>query len=352
MQATLFPASELEAKTVRELKQLTLDQSIGSAAWRQFASKAALVKALSTGEIDQSQTASSGNNGNLAEIIAQAVADHLPPQKSAIDESQVRAIVAEALAGHTKTVEVKITMPDGETKTVKGQHKDFSTLLQAVGAGVPVYMVGPAGSGKTHAAEAAAKELKLPFYCQSVCQQTTISYLLGYQDANGHYVRSLFREAYEKGGVYLLDEIDNGNANVLAVLNAAVSNGACAFPDGMVARHADFRLVPAANTFGRGGDRKYVGRCAIDGATLDRFSFLTWDYDADLERRTAGNDGWTDTVQKIRQRAAELGLSVIISPRASILGARLLAAGLPEKQVRAMTIYKDLPADTVRKLEN
>ncbi|MCH7728630.1 MAG: hypothetical protein IH991_19420, partial [Planctomycetes bacterium] len=73
---------------------------------------------------------------------------------------------------------------------------------------------------------------------------------------------------------------------MLVVVNAALANGHLRLPDGTtVDRHADFVCAAAANTFGTGADRQYVGRNQLDAATLDRFAAcrLAFDYDVDLE---------------------------------------------------------------------
>jgi MoxR-like ATPase len=98
--------------------------------------------------------------------------------------------------------------------------------------------------------------------------------------ANGRfgYVPAPFVIAYTEGGVFLLDEMDNGDANVLTFMNAALSNGHMFIPqkgvdgDSMVKRHPDFICVAAANTFGTGPDAQYVGRNKLDAATLNRFA--------------------------------------------------------------------------------
>ena len=77
------------------------------------------------------------------------------------------------------------------------------------------------------------------------------------------------------GGVFLFDEIDAADANVLLVVNSALANGRMSVPsrhDQPVAKkHSEFVCIAAANTFGRGADRVYVGRNELDEATLDRF---------------------------------------------------------------------------------
>ena len=343
------------AMTVVELRRIAREQELGSGLWIAGASKSALVSALSTGEVsdvaESNKRYDDANTDSLASVIAAAVQSHLniTPELDVEEVKRIaREIVREELPNTVKTIELKAT---GKPSVNVGvQHEQFPVLLQMIGANIPVYLVGPAGSGKTYAAESAAKALNLPYYCQSVSQQTTVSYLLGYQDANGQYLPSLFRKAYEGGGVYLLDEIDAGNPNVLCILNAAISNGVCAFPDGMILRHTDFRLVSAANTYGNGANRKYVGRNQLDAASLDRFASIDWQYDESLERALAGNDKWTNIVQGLRHAAGELRLNVVISPRASINGARLLAVGMPQAEVLKAVVFKGMDTETVSKL--
>jgi cobaltochelatase CobS len=206
-------------------------------------------------------------------------------------------------------------------------------------------MVGPAGSGKSQAAHQAALALGLRFFAQSVCAQTTASQLLGYMDATGHYVRSLFREAYENGGVYLLDEIDAGNANVLAVLNSSLSNGQCAFPDGMINRNESFRAVATANTWGLGRTVEYIGRQPIDAATLDRFASVSWGYDAGVESAMCPDDRWRNFVIGARAEVERRQVRHLITPRASLYGHRMILAGLPPKTAAEMLVFKGLEQD-------
>ena len=75
---------------------------------------------------------------------------------------------------------------------------------------------------------------------------------------------------------------------------------------------------------------KFVGRNQLDGATLDRFVFVFWEYDEDFEVHVAGEDQreWTFHVQKCRKAAASCGVSenvVFATPRAhnSIANSRI-----------------------------
>lgn len=247
---------------------------------------------------------------------------------------------------------LQVILPDNkEIKEVAGfSHEKTPTILRILSARLPLFLVGEAGSGKTNLVEQCAEALGLKFYCISVCAQTTASTLLGYMDANGKYVRSLFREAYENGGVFLLDEVDNGNPNVLSVLNASISNHVCSFPDQMVKKHPDFILCASGNTYGHGANRRYVGRLEIDAATLDRFVFVEIGYDEKLENNICGDKNYAKLIQSLRKKAEELKLRNIISPRASINGVKLLKSGLDIRDVLKYTVFRDMSEDTIKQL--
>jgi cobaltochelatase CobS len=164
-------------------------------------------------------------------------------------------------------------------------------------------------------------------------------------DAGGHYHGTQYREAFENGGLFLVDEIDAGNPNVLAVLNASLSNSWCAFPDKMVRRHPKFRCVAAGNTWGTGRTIQYVGRNPIDAATLNRFVYIQWDYDEALETKIAGMPEWSAFVQACRAEIKRRGVNFLISPRASIFGALLLKAGVPVQDVINDVVMPNLDPD-------
>lgn len=231
----------------------------------------------------------------------------------------------------------------GKVHNAGRQHKQFANLLRLVSIGENVWLPGPAGSGKTSAARAVAQALELPFYHSGKIMMEHQA--LGYKDANGVYHTTPFREAYEKGGVFLQDECDGSEAKALLPLNMGLENGEMAFPDRIVQAHRDFRCIAAANTFGLGGDSDYVGRNRLDAAFLDRFDFLPWEYDEDFEQFLAlqvweGAAGWVQRVQSLRRNAKARGIRVLITPRASLKGAKLLKAGVSQSNVEQWTVRK------------
>lgn len=169
-----------------------------------------------------------------------------------------------------------------------------------------------------------------------------------------------WRRVYENGGVFLFDEIDNGHPGIIAELNAALANGVCAFPDAMVKRHVDCLIVAAANTYGTGPNRQFVGRNTLDAATLDRFVMVEVGIDEELERELVlaeipggeeKAEKWLDQVRRYRRNVERHGLHVVISPRASIEGARLIGLGFSVDEVVGMRVLRGLTADVQQKIQ-
>lgn len=247
---------------------------------------------------------------------------------------------------HGRKLEVKV---GDKVNVIEGlKHKQLDQLINYAALRLSPLLVGMAGTGKTHAGEQVAEALGLPFYSISVGAQTTKTDIMGYMSASGEYVTTHFRKAYEEGGVFLMDEIDAGNANVLITINAALSNGLAAFPDKMVKKHDDFVFIASANTFGNGANRQYVGRSQLDAATLDRFAIIEWFIDDDLEESLAiGLNGkaWYMAVRAARDYVAEKNIRALISPRATQKGSRLLDVGQPLDEVVEATMLGSVPDD-------
>jgi hypothetical protein len=229
------------------------------------------------------------------------------------------------------------------------RHPLFDTLLTlAVCSKEPralhPMLVGPPAGGKTTAAEQVAQALGLPFFTNGALSGT--HELLGYCDGGGKYHTTPFRRAFETGGVYLADEIDGStDASVPLALNSALANGFMGFPDQPepVRMHKDFYFIGAANTYGRGADRLFVGRTQLDSATTDRLAMLDWDYDEVLERSLAGDDAWTAYVQAARAACSDLKIRHVISPRATYGGAIYRRTGsMSFDLICNLTVWKGL----------
>lgn len=287
--------------------------------------------------------------------------------KSEVDSQPKKEETKEETKKETKE-ENKDNLLIVQKKTTVRSHYMQPLVIKALKARCHVWLVGPAGSGKSAMAANAAAELNLPYASLSVCGQTTKTDLLGYLNAQGVYQTTCFRQAYEQGGLFCLDEVDNGNANVLAVINSALSNSVCTFPDKTVTRHPNFIVIACANTFGLGAQAGYVGRTQIDAATLDRFFFIEIPYDDGLEMHIIGNDDvaspvwnaqgtyvpsateWIELVKYTRDRIFQLNAKAIISPRATVMGSFLIKEEVPLYYLQRGLLYKGLSSDLISKI--
>lgn len=270
--------------------------------------------------------------------------EHLEKKIDASVDGELKELREQVKA--TQKLEIKV---GDKTSVIEGlKHKQLEQLITYSALRLNPLLVGMAGTGKTHAGEQVAEALGLNFYAMSVGAQTSKSDIIGYMDATGNYVSTHFRTAYENGGVFLMDEIDAGNSNVLIQINAALSNGMCSFPDKMVKRHEDFVFIASANTFGNGANRQYVGRNQLDAATLDRFAVIEWLIDDELESNlTVGLNGkaWYMAVRACRDFVAEKNIRALVSPRATQKGSRLLDAGQDLNEVISATLLGSVPDD-------
>lgn len=234
----------------------------------------------------------------------------------------------------------------------KLQHKKIDTIIKAMESAdrnsKNIMLSGPIGTGKTTLCGQIADKLSLDFYPYSLCSHTTKSDLIGFIDAGGVYRSSALRQAFEHGGLVLLDEMDASNPNVLSIINNMLSNQQYYFPDGLVKKHELFKCICAMNSNGRGGEIIYTKSQRLDVSTLDRFVFIKIDIDENLEKALTNNKDWYDRVLKFRKVIKEIcNDDVVIGQRAMLDGADLLDAGFSQSEVEDMVIYKGIDEDIV-----
>lgn len=229
------------------------------------------------------------------------------------------------------------------------RHKIFEECLEYLGIGEHIYVVGPAGTGKTHTGKQIAEALNLDFL--PMPQALTKYELSGYLDGSGTYRGTIFRQAIEHGGLLVMDEIDINGASAVAFANSVMANGYCAFPDKMVIAHPNLKIMACANTYGFGATQKYIGRNPLDAASLDRFRYINCDYDEQLERNLFGYSEWLTYIHKVRKAVNQLNLDHIISMRAIQRGLNDITLERTPEQVSS-SLWRNLSQDTVMKIQN
>lgn len=194
-------------------------------------------------------------------------------------------------------------------------------------------------------------ELFLAFFCASMSSQASRAELTGYRSPlDGCYYTTVLRIAMEHGALYCLDEIDGTNPNILVGLNELLNvkaGEAVGFPDGMVMRDEDFVACATANTIGAGQSAAYAGTLIQNGAAKDRFVYLDWRYDEELEGDIVkqwgdvGTDWFDNTIKPLRKAIRATGDAAICSPRMTFMGANHLANCPADEQdkLKARLVY-------------
>ena len=210
----------------------------------------------------------------------------------------------------------EIRLPEKAEKVEGITHPKYDEVLAMIAEGENVYLYGPAGSGKNVLCAQVAKGLGIPFYYQNTV--LTKFDLSGFKNAVGDFEKTEFFEAFTKGGLFMLDEVDNSTAEAMVALNAALANGYYSFPGiGRVDVHPDFRCIAAGNTIGTGADSAYCGRYKLDASSRDRFCFEGIDYCEEIEAAiTAGDDtGLLVFIHDLRKAVQDVGAEIILGYR-------------------------------------
>lgn len=241
--------------------------------------------------------------------------------------------------------EIVVKLPDGSKKSAGSvQHEMFETILKYVTANVPVFMSGPAGTGKSSIAKSAASALDMDFYFSGAVQD--IYKFTGFVDANGHYSKTQFYDFCCNGGVFFLDEMDASIPEVLVALNAAIANRYFDFPCGKVELNENCRFICAGNTYGTGADAEYTGRYQLDAATLDRFAVVDIDYSKDIFNAvTNGNKDLIAFIYDLRKACKAVGVNMILSYRCAQNVTAMESVGLDTASCIKQCIAKGLSKD-------
>ena len=89
----------------------------------------------------------------------------------------------------------------------------------------------------------------------------------------------------------------------------------------------------------------YVGRNVLDGATLDRFVVIQFDYDEEVEKTLAYDLDLFKFIRDLRSNINKAGLRYIVSMRALINATKLLEIGIDKKTILETTIVKNMQKD-------
>ena len=246
----------------------------------------------------------SGFDALIAGVVSQLVESRI----SELEAKVASAAVPAAPAGPS-VVHVRINNAEPRPLSAARCHAMLGKLLTLAGVVSPVtnkrlniMLVGPAGTGKTMLASQVAEAFGVPFGTINGSAGVTEGKLIGTMTPNLSTGEMIYRPSelvniWVNGGVYLLDEIDANDENVLLSLNNLIDNTRWQAPNGeWLDRSPNGYLIANANTFGLGANRIYSGRTQLDAAFLDRWLQVEIGYDLALDRSICAN---SEIVQRI-----------------------------------------------------
>lgn len=187
-------------------------------------------------------------------------------------------------------------------------------LRKTIDSGIKnIWMVGPAGCGKSTMARNVATDMNLPYLCISCGIGTSATEFIGYKYPTRESTR--FGEFYAKPSIILIDEITALDPAVAQILNAALANDEIETTTGLVHRHPECIIIATSNTFGFGCDRQYVANNQLDASTIDRFigGIVEVTYSAKYESRY--DSEVVEYVRSLRDFISEQNIRKVCSTR-------------------------------------
>ena len=234
-------------------------------------------------------------------------------------------------------------------------HYQLEDVIKLVAAGFNPLLVGPAGCGKNVIIEQVADYFGWKFfYVNDVTEEYKV---MGFVDANGHYCKTQFYEAFTNGGFIMIDELDQSNAAALLAINSAIGTGYheyASFPDGkLYSKHSDFHIAAAANTYGNGANMLYCGRNQLDVASLNRFTPIFIDYDCNLESSLVSTQDFLPLYWKVRKIVEANRIRQVISTRNIVNADKMISNKLFEiSKVFDFTLTQGMSNEDLRIILN
>lgn len=195
-------------------------------------------------------------------------------------------------------------------------------ILKIIEAGIKnIWLVGPAGCGKTVMSKNIAYIMDKEYLLISCGLGTSATEFMGYKYPERE--STLFQEYYAKDSIIILDEFTALDPSVAQVANSALANGILTTTTGLVRRHENCIIIATSNTFGSGANRQYVSNNQLDASTIDRFvgGIIEVDYSKEYEKRF--DKDVTSYVHMLREVISQNSIRKVASTRMIIEGEKL-----------------------------
>jgi MoxR-like ATPase len=193
------------------------------------------------------------------------------------------------------------------------KHNLQDTIKKLIEANIPVHLIGESGAGKTTILQNIAKELNIKYSFITCTRQTGVGSILGFISATGNYIRTPFRDAYEHGHMFDINEINAMDPNTLIIFNT-LDNDIMCFPDGYSKPpHPNFRLVATSNP----NNQEYGARHILDFSTENRFETVLIEKDENLISELSDKQAIED-VAWLNAELKKLGVKKMFTMRDSM----------------------------------
>lgn len=293
----------------KELQDIEEQERAASAAASVTAPQPAATPAASAAPAGAAPTPPmKGRAGSSKDILLQKMEEALkaaPAGGGSVDESKLMDLIKREVEAMGASIsfekmkplieeflqsarEIEISVPTYGV-TVKLKQDDtiipnFFKVIDDMLVGNNVYLIGEAGTGKTFLAERVAKALQRDQYTINCSQYTTPIDIIGGETISGFKEGKLLN-AWEKGGILILDEMPKLDANTAGLFNDALAKSSKTVPDNdqtipnprkggaPIPRSPLFGCIATGNIYPNKVDMsRYVGNNQQDLSLLDRFS--------------------------------------------------------------------------------
>ncbi len=132
-----------------------------------------------------------------------------------------------------------------------GAHEFLGYVMVLAKARIPIFLVGPSGSGKSFLMRDLADALEVEYGELPLTAGASPSWLSGSETISGYKTRP-FVEIYANGGVFNFEEIDAADPNMLLLVNNALANESFTNPvtGKEIPKHQNFIAGATANIVG------------------------------------------------------------------------------------------------------
>lgn len=205
-----------------------------------------------------------------------------------IDRSDLTPNFADFLEKLNEARPVRLEIPNFNFVSTPSKDGDgienFQKMLDDLLLGNNIFLVGPAGTGKTFTAEALCRKAwgePKDYMVELNCSQWTAPRDIVGGDTIDGYKEGRLIDAWEHGKLLVLDELPKLDPNTAGLLNDALAKTAnrtagkiptIRTGDGrVVKKHDRFACVATGNITGKRSSPKYKGNNTQDGSLIDRF---------------------------------------------------------------------------------